>query len=61
MKTRNRMKEYENLTNLNGISGFEKNVRDYVKKELEKTADEILRDRLGSIFGVKKGDRKSVV
>ncbi|HHX78487.1 MAG TPA: M42 family metallopeptidase [Acholeplasmataceae bacterium] len=61
MKTRNRMKEYENLTNLNGISGFEKNVRDYVKKELEKTADEILRDRLGSIFGVKKGPEGSPV
>lgn len=61
MKTRNRMKEYEILTNLNGISGFEKSVRDYVKKELEKTADEILRDRLGSIFGVKKGPKGSPV
>ncbi len=61
MKTKNRMKEYEILTNLNGISGFEKNVRAYVKNELEKTADEILRDRLGSIFGVKKGPKGSPV
>ncbi|MDD2258313.1 MAG: M42 family metallopeptidase [Bacilli bacterium] len=61
MKTRNRMKEYEILTNLNGISGFEKSVRDYVKLQLEKTADEILRDRLGSIFGVKKGPKGSPV
>lgn len=61
MGIKNRMKEYEILTNLNGISGFEKDVRAYVKKELEKTADEILRDRLGSIFGVKKGPKGSPV
>lgn len=61
MKTEKRMKEYEKLVNLNGISGFENSVRAFVKNELEKTADEILRDRLGSIFGVKKGPKGSPV
>lgn len=49
------------LTELRGPSGFEHNVRKYMQTELEKYADEIVRDRLGSIFGVKKGDGPRVM
>ncbi|MDD4212025.1 MAG: peptidase M28 [Bacilli bacterium] len=50
-----RMKLYEQLVNLPGIAGHESMVRSFVKEELEKHTDEIIQDRLGSIFGV---DRK---
>ncbi|MFY9422430.1 MAG: M42 family metallopeptidase [Bacilli bacterium] len=56
MKTRERMKIYEDLVNLHAVSGFERQVRKYMRKELEKYADEIVQDRLGSIFGIKKGE-----
>ncbi len=46
---------YFDLFNMPGISGGEHFVRDYVKKELEKYSDELIMDKLGSIFGVKKG------
>ena len=46
---------YFDLLNLPGISGGEHIVRRYVKKELEKYTDEIIMDKLGSIFGVKRG------
>ncbi|WNF36097.1 M42 family metallopeptidase [Bacillaceae bacterium IKA-2] len=44
------------LTELQGASGFEHQVRKFVRSELEKYSDEIIQDRLGSIFGVKRGD-----
>ena len=50
------MKIYEDLVNLHAVSGFERQVRKYMRKELEKYADEIVQDRLGSIFGIKKGE-----
>lgn len=51
-----RMKLYEQLVNMNGISGHERQVRNFVKAELEKVSDEIIQDKLGSVFGVSKGD-----
>lgn len=53
---RERMKIYEDLVNLHAVSGFERPVRKYLRKELEKYADEVVQDGLGSIFGIKKGD-----
>ena len=48
-----RMKLYEQLTNLNGVSGHERSVRKFVKKELEDIGvNNIVLDKLGSIFGV---------
>lgn len=47
---------FKTLTELPGAPGFEHEVRAFVKKELEKYSDEIIQDRLGSVFGVKKGD-----
>ncbi|TWI56922.1 M42 family metallopeptidase [Halalkalibacter nanhaiisediminis] len=47
---------FKTLTELQGAPGFEHDVRKFVRSELEKYADEIVQDRLGSIFGVKRGD-----
>ncbi|PGS56356.1 M42 family metallopeptidase [Bacillus sp. AFS041924] len=43
------------LTELQGAAGFEHEVRHFMRKELEKYTNEIVQDRLGSIFGVKRG------
>ena len=50
------MELFRTLTELQGASGFEHNVRRFMKQELSKYSDEIVQDRLGSIFGLKKGD-----
>ena len=50
-----RMKLYEKLVNMNGIAGHERQVRNFVREELEKVSDEIIQDKLGSVFGVNKG------
>ncbi|AWC46190.1 peptidase M28 [Bacillus cytotoxicus] len=47
---------FRTLTELQGASGFEHDVRRFMKQELSKYADEIVQDGLGSIFGLKKGD-----
>ncbi|MFJ7974546.1 M42 family metallopeptidase [Peribacillus sp. JNUCC 23] len=46
---------FKTLTELPGTSGNEHAVRKFMKSELEKYSDEIVQDRLGSIFGLKKG------
>ena len=48
------------LTEANGVSGYEKDVRAIMKRELKKTTKEILTDKLGSIVGVKKGSKDNV-
>jgi putative aminopeptidase FrvX len=50
------MELFRTLTELPGASGFEHEVRRFMKQELAKYSDEMIQDRLGSIFGVKKGD-----
>jgi putative aminopeptidase FrvX len=45
-------KLYRDLVDLPGAPSFEKPVRDYMRKNLSKYADEVIEDRLGSIFGV---------
>ncbi|MHA6251974.1 M42 family metallopeptidase [Oceanobacillus sp. CAU 1775] len=52
---------FKNLTELQGAPGNEHKVRAFMKKELEKYADEIVQDNLGGIFGVKKGDGPKVM
>ncbi len=56
-----RMKLYEQLVNIPGISGYEHSVRSFVKEELSKYADEIVQDRLGSIFGIKHGNGPTIM
>jgi glutamyl aminopeptidase len=46
---------FKTLTELPGPSGFEGPVRAFMKEQLAKYADDIIQDRLGSVFGVKKG------
>ncbi|MDP1417175.1 M42 family metallopeptidase [Peribacillus simplex] len=47
---------FKTLTELPGASGNEHAVRSFMKSELEKYSDEIVQDRLGGIFGVKRGN-----
>lgn len=49
---------FRTLTELPGTSGFEHEVRRFMKQEISKYADELIQDGLGSIFGMKKGDEK---
>ncbi len=43
------------MTDLNGIPGNEKEVKDYMRSRMQDTTDEIIYDKLGSIIGIKKG------
>lgn len=52
------MELYKTLTELPGASGFEHEVRKFMRSELEKYSDEIIQDGLGSIFGVRVGDEQ---
>ena len=45
-------KLYRDLVDLPGAPSFEKPVRDYMRKNLAPNVDEIIEDRLGSIFGI---------
>jgi putative aminopeptidase FrvX len=50
---------FKTLTELQGAPSFEQDVRHFMKGELEKYADELIQDNLGSIFGVKNGPENS--
>ncbi len=45
----------QELTDANGVSGYETEVRKIMKRELEKSADNIEYDKMGSILGIKNG------
>ena len=47
---------FKTLTELPATSGFEDPVRSYMRSALEPFADEIVMDRMGSLFGVKHGE-----
>lgn len=46
---------FKTLTELPGASGFEHQIRKFIRSELEKYADEVIQDRLGGVFGVRRG------
>lgn len=46
---------FRTLTELPGAPGNEHAVRNYMRNELGKYADELIQDNLGGIFGVRKG------
>ena len=50
-------KYIEILTKLNGISGFEHNVSDYLLKHLSKVSDEVKTDALGNVIACKKSKK----
>ncbi|RLL47794.1 M42 family peptidase [Oceanobacillus piezotolerans] len=52
---------FKTLTELQGAPGDEARVRAYMEQELDKYADEIIQDNLGSIFGVKYGEGPKVM
>jgi len=47
---------FRTLTELPGAPGFEQDVRKFVREQLTPLSEEIVTDRIGSIFGVKRGD-----
>ncbi|WP_338472045.1 M42 family metallopeptidase [Niallia sp. XMNu-256] len=49
---------FKTLTELPGPSGNEHAVRKFMKEQLSLYTDEIIQDRLGSIFGVKRGNEQ---
>ncbi|WP_462411280.1 M42 family metallopeptidase [Neobacillus sp. Marseille-QA0830] len=51
------LKLFQTLTELPGAPGNEHLVRKFMREQLSKYSDEIVQDKLGSIFGVKKGNR----
>ncbi|MFD1362297.1 M42 family metallopeptidase [Lentibacillus salinarum] len=52
---------FKNLTELQGAPGNERDVRKFMRGELEKYADDVIRDNLGGVFGVKNGDGPRVL
>ncbi|WP_440896138.1 M42 family metallopeptidase [Amphibacillus sp. Q70] len=55
------MDMFKTLTELQGASGNEHLVRQYMRTELEKYSDEMIQDRLGGVFGVRKGEGPKVM
>src|SRR5690625_1317715 len=52
---------FKALTELQGASGNEHLVRDFMKQELGKYSDELIQDNLGGVFGVKEGKGPKVM
>lgn len=59
MLSEKQLKWFKDLTQLDGVSGHEHYVANYLEKEYSKYADEILRDQLGSIVALKKSKQKN--
>lgn len=55
------MELMKTLTEFQAASGFERELRGFVRGEIEKYTSEIVTDRLGSIFGVMRGDENGPV
>ncbi len=51
----------EKLCNAHGISGYEDEVRELIKSEIEDFADELKVDRMGNLVAVRNGDEKKVM
>ncbi|UJF33489.1 M42 family metallopeptidase [Paenibacillus hexagrammi] len=52
----NTLELFRTLTEMQAAPGFEREIRSFVRGEMEKYTSEIVMDGLGSIFGVKRGD-----
>lgn len=55
----NRVNLLKDLTLLDAAPGYEREVRNYMRKEMEKSGLEIIQDGLGSIFAVKKSKKEN--
>jgi putative aminopeptidase FrvX len=49
---------FRELTQTPAAPGFEQHLRRVIRKHLEPLADEVVQDRLGSLFGVKRGEEE---
>lgn len=47
---------FKTLTEMPGAPGFESQIRNFVREQITPVSDEVITDRMGSIFGVRKGD-----
>lgn len=54
-------KIYKDLVNLPGVSGYEHQVRNYIRNEFLKYSNNVRQDKLGSIYLVKEGPKDSPV
>ena len=52
------MKYLKELTELKGVSGFEDDVREYIKEKIKDKVDELFVDRMGNLIALKKGNGK---
>jgi len=52
---------FKTLTELQGAPGSEHLVSNFMKKNLEKYADDVIQDNLGGVFGVKNGEGPRVM
>lgn len=56
------MKELlKKLANAHGISGYEDDIKNVIRAEMEKYVDEIKIDKLGNLIGIKHGEKPSVM
>lgn len=55
-KTEQLLKE---ITEINGVSGYENEIRKFMMRELKGKVDRIEQDKLGSVLGIKKGTSDS--
>ncbi len=51
----------EKLSNAHGISGYEGNIREIIKQEVESCVDEVKIDTFGNLIAIKKGKSPSVM
>jgi len=47
---------FRTLTEMQAVSGFEREIRQFVRSEMAKYTDEFIQDGLGSLFGIMRGD-----
>lgn len=52
---------FRTLTELQGVPGDEKRVRNYMEEQLSPSADKMIYDNLGGVFGVKHGNGPRVM
>ncbi len=57
--TKEQLERLEKITQLPGIPAHEMQVREYLKEELSKYSAELVFDKLGSIFAVKRSKQKN--
>ncbi len=55
--TKEQLERFEALTQIPGIAAHEMRVREYMKEQLSRYANELVFDRLGSVFAVKRSKR----